>query len=201
MLRQSSGPPTSNSWCCKELPVPVLSSRLCLYPWPSGLARRSISSDRVHGRVRSAGRRHLFDPLVSVDDDYEDCQKLLASCMHRRPVKLGPKERGIRSSCLASGVNPSRLMKRKSRLNATTVHGAGCCRLHATRCLKMATGDESATPCHVFSGALTLNEFVILYRWNSCLARNGISQEFALLTCCSSRWWCIYVMVPFWSNK
>ena len=79
-------------------------------------------------------------------------------------------------------------------LNATTVHGAGC-RLHATRCLKMATDEESATPCHVFSGALTLNEFVILYRWNSCLARNGISQEFAILTCCSSRWWWIYVMV------
>ena len=87
-------PPTSNPWCCKKWSVPVLSSRLCLYPWPSGLARRSISSDRVHGRVRGAGRRHLFDPLVSVDDDYEDCQKLLASCMHPRAVKLGPKERG-----------------------------------------------------------------------------------------------------------
>ena len=93
------------------------------------------------------------------------------------------------SSCLASGVNPSRLMKRKSRLNASTVHGAGCCRLHATRCPKVVTGDESATPCHVFSVALTLNEFVILYRWNSCLARKS------LLTCCLARWWCIYVMV------
>ena len=46
----------------------------------------SISSDRGRGRVRGAGRRHLFDPLVSVDDDYEDCQKLLASCMHPRTV-------------------------------------------------------------------------------------------------------------------
>ena len=96
MLRQSSGPSTSNPWCCKEWSVPVLSSRLCLYPWPSGLARRSISSDRVHG----AGRRHLFDPLDSVDDHYEDCQKLLASCTHPRPVKLGPKEREYRHHAL-----------------------------------------------------------------------------------------------------
>ena len=128
----------------------------------------SISSDRGRGRVRGAGRRHLFDPLVSVDDDYEDCQiwsYWLLACI--------PEP----SSCLASGVNPSRLMKRKSRLNASTVHGAGCCRLHATRCPKVVTGDESATPCHVFSVALTLNEFVILYRWNSCLARKGISHS------------------------
>lgn len=67
---------------------------------PSGLARRSISSDRGHGRVRGAERCHLFDPLVSVDDDYEDCQKLLASCMHPRPVNVGPKERGYRHHAL-----------------------------------------------------------------------------------------------------
>ena len=62
-------------------------------------------------------------------------------------------------------------MKRKSRLNATTVNGAGCCRLHATRCPKMATGDESATPYHVFSGALTLND--LLYLIAETVARPG----------------------------
>lgn len=62
-------------------------------------------------------------------------------------------------------------MKRKSRLNATTVNGAGCCRLHATRCPKMATGDESTTPYHVFSGALTLND--LLYFIAETVARPG----------------------------
>ena len=166
MLRQSSGPPTSNPWCCKEWSVPVLSSRLCLYPWPSGLATLPF-----HQTVVAEG--------YVVPDDATCSTPSLASTMITRIVRSYwllaciPEP----SSCLASGVNPSRLMKRKSRLNASTVHGAGCCRLHATRCPKVATGDESATPCHVFSVALTLNEFVILYRWNSCLARKGISHS------------------------
>ena len=82
-------------------------------------------------------------PSFRVHEDYEDCRSYyLLACIPTREAR--PQGKGVRHHAL------SLLMKRKRRLNAPTVRGAGFCRLHATHCPKLANGNESAAPCQFF---------------------------------------------------